>query len=185
MPAPLIKGRVILDSIQFTKDKLGEPTFQTVVARLDEPHRKIIERGLVQSGWYPADLMTRYLEIEIELFGLDPLTFRRLAEEASFRQLTGTYSGLLQTDPEASVRKSAASAQTYFKNVRSSLVSIGGKGAVLRFEGFGPSHSLLEPLICGYARQSLVMNGAKSPTAKFIVPIGDRSGHADMELAWE
>lgn len=185
MRGPRIKGRVILESMQLTREKLGDAFYAKVVAKLDEPLRALVEQGLIQSSWYPVDLLTQYMEIQVEMLGLEVNLFRKLAEEATSRQLSGVYRALLEVDPGARIRKFRASHLTYLQGVTATAVSIESASAVLRFEGLEKQHRLMEPLMAGFARKYMSMTGLKNPKAEFIVPIGDLSGHADMKITWE
>lgn len=181
----MVKGRVILDSVQPVRERLGEAFLAKVIAKLDEPYQKLIDAGLSQSDWYPLDLLTQFFETEVQMMGLDDGVFQKFAEEATYRQLSGTYRALLREDPEVSVRRFTAVQHTYFKNVAASLVSIESNAAVLRFEGFEKRHRLVQPIIAGFWRRSLHMGGATNPRAEFVVPVGDPSGHADLRITWE
>lgn len=185
MPAPEIKGRVVFDTIQFARKRLGDEFLEKLLEKLGEPYRKLIDRGISQADWYPVELLTRFLEIECELLGLDENVFRKGAEEAAAAQLTGTYRALLQYKPADGLRKYEAHQKTYFKNVPLTLVSQGPNCGVFRYEGFGPQHRLMEPLIIGFARQLVLLLGGKKPRVTFTVPIGDPRGYAEMEMAWE
>lgn len=185
MPDPRIKGRVIVDSIQLGRVKLGEEFVAKAIAQLDEPLRRLVEAGLSQSDWYPVDLWLQYTEVSAKLLGLDDAVFQKLSEEATYHQLRGTYRALLQTDPEAMVRRSIASVRTYWKNVSVTVISIEPGKALVRVAGFDERHRLVEPLFTGFSRRSLEMAGARNARAEFVVPIGDPSGHAELRLTWK
>lgn len=184
MPAPMIKGRLVIDAVQLAREKLGEQFVAQCMDKLEAPLRRLFDVGIVQSSWYPLELMTRFMEIECELIGIDDAVFGRLAEETTKRQLSGTYRALVQPDPLTMISKHVAVQQTYLKDVETTLVSVAPGEALFRLRGLGKRHRLIGPVIAGYVRQSMRMTGARDPEAVFIVTIGDPIGYADLRITW-
>lgn len=58
-----------------------------------------------------------------------------------------------------------------------------GNEAVLRYRGFEKSHRLMEPIILGFFRGMLEINGAKDLRARFTRPIGSPE-YAELVVTW-
>lgn len=182
--SPMIKGRVVLDSFHFGQDKMGDAFMKKIFAKLDEPLRKLVDEGLVQSSWYPVELLTQFMERTAEVMGVDQAVYRKVAEDAVARQLSGTYRSLAHATVEEHVRKGIVAHQTYFRNVSAKRVLFEANRLVIRYEGFAAEHRMIEPVIAGFVRQSLTMAGAKNPTVHWTVPVGDPRGYAEYEAIW-
>ncbi len=62
-----IKGSAIKETINQIKSRSGEEALQKIFSLLDEETRAICQGEIYSSSWYPLDLFTRFLEVEIRV----------------------------------------------------------------------------------------------------------------------
>ena len=114
-----IKGSAIKETIDQIKSRAGEAAFQKILGLLDQETRKVCEGEVFPSTWYPLDLFTRFLEIEIRVLadGKEEMVTRG-SEAVIERQLRGIYKAFVKLgSPEFVVKRIAAVHATYFQGV--------------------------------------------------------------------
>src|ERR1700674_662831 len=91
-----IKGSAIKETIDQIKLRAGEAAFQKILGLLDEETRKICEGDIFSSTWYPLDLFTRFLEVEIRVLadGKEEMVTRG-SEAVVEKQLRGIYKAFI------------------------------------------------------------------------------------------
>jgi len=62
-----IKGSAIKETINQIKSRAGEEALQKILCLLDEETRTICQNEIFPSSWYPLDVFTRFLEVEIRV----------------------------------------------------------------------------------------------------------------------
>ena len=114
-----IKGSAIKETIEQIKSRAGEAAFLKILGLLDEETRKVCEGEIFSSTWYPLDLFTRFLEIEIKVLanGNEEMVTRG-SEAVIERQLQGIYKAFVKFgSPEFVIKRIAAVHATYFQGV--------------------------------------------------------------------
>src|SRR5229473_5605371 len=62
-----IKGSAIKETINQIKSRAGEEALQKILGLLDEETRTICQNEVFSSSWYPLDVFTCFLEVEIRV----------------------------------------------------------------------------------------------------------------------
>ncbi len=144
-----IKGSAIKETIDQIKRRAGDPAFQKILGRLDDETREVFEGKIFSSTWYPLDLFTRFLEIEIKVLAdSNEEMVTRGSEAVIERQLRGIYKVFVKLgSPEFVIKRIAAVHATYFQGVPIDVKLEGNNRAFVRYTGFektAPHHGLCD-----------------------------------------
>jgi hypothetical protein len=92
-----IKGSAIKETINQIKSRAGEEALQKILGLLDEETRTICQNEVFSSSWYPLDVFTRFLEVEIRVLadGKEEMVTRG-SEAVIERQLRGIYKAFVK-----------------------------------------------------------------------------------------
>jgi len=114
-----IKGSAIKETINQIKARSGEDALQKILGLLDEEARTICQGEIYSSTWYPLDIFTRFLEVEIRVLadGREEMITRG-SEVVIEKQLRGIYKAFVKLgSPEFVIKRIAAVHETYFQGV--------------------------------------------------------------------
>ncbi len=181
-----IKGSAIKETIEQIKLRAGEAAFQTILGLLDDETRKICEGDIFSSTWYPLDLFTRFLEIEIKVLadGNEEMVTRG-SEAVIERQLRGIYKAFVKFgSPEFVIKRIAAVHATYFQGVPIDVQLQGNSSALVRYTGFEKQHRIMGFAIIGFFKKALEISGAKDVVIRFTLPIEAGKGYSELSIAW-
>ncbi|MGB8458609.1 MAG: hypothetical protein WCE50_12870 [Candidatus Acidiferrum sp.] len=181
-----IKGSAIKETIEQIKLRAGEAAFQTILGLLDDETRKICEGDIFSSTWYPLDLFTRFLEIEIKVLadGNEEMVTKG-SEAVIERQLRGIYKAFVKFgSPEFVIKRIAAVHATYFQGVPIDVQLQGNSRALVRYTGFEKQHRIMGFAIIGFFKKALEISGAKDVVIQFTVPIEEGKGYSELSIAW-
>src|SRR5580692_4095801 len=159
-----IKGSAIKETIDQIKSRNGEAAFQKILGLLDGETRKICEGDIFSSTWYPLDLFTRFLEIEIRVLadGNEEMVTRG-SEAVVEKQLRGIYKAFVKLgSPEFVIRRIAAVHATYFQGVPIDVQLQGENRALVKYTGFEKQHRIM-----GFAKKIRGMNRGNAPDNEF------------------
>lgn len=133
-----IKGSAIKETINQIKSRAGEEAFQKILGLLDEETRTICQNEVFSSTWYPLDVFSRFLEVEIRVLadGKEEMVTRG-SEAVIERQLRGIYKAFVKLgSSEFVIKRIAAVHATYFQGVPIEVQLQGHGKAVVRYTGF-------------------------------------------------
>lgn len=179
-----IKGSTVCDAVSAYLASLPDE-YREVLDKLDAGTRAVIT-GAQANEWVPLDHFVRYLQAQVDVTGedADALHAHR-AELVLERQLRGVYKIFTRlASPETVITRLAAVHTTYLRGVEVQHVALEKGKAILRYVGFEKGHRLMEPIIVGFYRKLLSVNGAKDIEVRFTEPIGGRQGWAELLLTW-
>jgi hypothetical protein len=181
-----IKGSAIKETINQIKSRSGEDALQKILALLDEETRKICQGEIYSSSWYPLDLFTRFLEVEIRvLAGGREEMITRGSETVIEKQLRGIYKAFVKLgSPEFVIKRIAAVHETYFQGVPIEVHVRGPGRAVVRYAGFEKQHRIMGFAIIGFFKKALEISGAKDVILRFTIPIEEGKAFAELSIAW-
>jgi hypothetical protein len=181
-----IKGSAIKETIDQIKSRAGEGAFQKILGLLDEETRKVCEGEVFSSTWYPLDLFTRFLEVEIRVLadGKEEMVTRG-SEAVIERQLRGIYKAFVKLgSPEFVVKRIAAVHATYFQGVPIDVQLQGNNRALVKYTGFEKQHRIMGFAIVGFFKKALEISGAKDVVIYFSTPIEEGKGYSELSIAW-
>ena len=181
-----IKGSAIKETTDQIKSRAGEAAFQKILGLLDEETRKVCEGEVFSSTWYPLDLFTRFLEIEIRVLanGKEEMVTRG-SEAVIERQLRGIYKAFVKLgSPEFVVKRIAAVHATYFQGVPIDVQLQGNNRALVKYTGFEKQHRIMGFAIVGFFKKALEISGAKDVVIFFSTPIEEGKGYSELSIAW-
>jgi hypothetical protein len=181
-----IKGSAIKETIDQIKSRAGEPAFQKILGLLDEETRKVCEGEVFSSTWYPLDLFTRFLEIEIRVLadGKEEMVTRG-SEAVIERQLRGIYKAFVKLgSPEFVIKRIAAVHATYFQGVPIEVQLQGNNRALVKYTGFEKQHRIMGFAIVGFFKKALEISGAKDVVIYFSIPIEEGKAYSELSIAW-
>jgi hypothetical protein len=181
-----IKGSAIKETIDQVKRRSGDAAFQKIIGLLDDETRKIFEGEIFSSTWYPLDLFTRFLEIEIRVLadGNEEMVTRG-SEVVIERQLRGIYKAFVKLgSPEFVIKRIAAVHATYFQGVPIEVQLEGNNRALVRYSGFEKQHRIMGFAIVGFFKKALEISGAKDVVIRFSVPIEEGKEFSELSIAW-
>lgn len=181
-----IKGSAIKETIAQIKHRSGEAALQKILGLLDEETRKIFEGEIFSSTWYPLDLFTRFLEIEIKVLanGNEEMVTRG-SEAVIERQLRGIYKAFVKLgSPEFVIKRIAAVHATYFQGVPIEVTLEGDNRALVKYTGFEKQHRIIGFAIVGFFKKALEISGAKDVALHFSTPIEEGKGYSELSIAW-
>jgi hypothetical protein len=173
-----IKGSAIKETTDQIKSRAGEAAFQKILGLLDEETRKVCEGEVFSSTWYPLDLFTRFLEIEIRVLanGKEEMVTRG-SEAVIERQLRGIYKAFVKLgSPEFVVKRIAA--------VPIDVQLQGNNRALVKYTGFEKQHRIMGFAIVGFFKKALEISGAKDVVIYFSTPIEEGKGYSELSIAW-
>ena len=184
-----IKGTVVLDTIADIRSEGGEAELAQILSRLEGKAQAFFRdeiEGLQPMRWVPLDHYTALLEACHAIYGSaypDMLISR--TEQIVEQQSRGIYRVMMKLSrPEALATRSALIIQTYYQGIEVES-TIQGKGRVLHvYRGFEKRHRLIAWPIMGFFRKALQICGVRGIETKFITPIEDGLGHADLLVTW-
>src|SRR5258705_11795443 len=133
-----IKGSAIKETINQIKSRSGEDALQKILGLLDEETRTICQGEIYSSTWYPLDIFTRFLEIEIKVLadGREEMVTRG-SEVVIEKQLRGIYKAFVKFgSPEFVIKRIAAVHAAYFQGVPIAGKLVGQGKAVVRYTEF-------------------------------------------------
>ncbi len=181
-----IKGSAIKETTAQIKSRAGEAAFQKILGLLDDETRKICEGDIFSSSWYPLDLFTRFLEIEIKVLadGNEEMVTRG-SEAVIERQLRGIYKAFVKLgSQEFVIKRIAAVHATYFQGVPIEVQLEGNNRAVVKYTGFEKRHRIMGFAIVGFFKKALEISGAKDVAICFSTPIEEGKGYSELSIAW-
>jgi len=181
-----IKGSAIKETINQIKARSGEDALQKIFGLLDEETLTICRGEIYSSSWYPLDIFTRFLEIEIKVLadGREEMVTRG-SEVVIEKQLRGIYKAFVKLgSPEFVIKRIAAVHATYFQGVPIDVQLVGQGKAVVRYTGFGKQHRIMGFAIIGFFKKALEISGAKDVVLRFTVPIEEGKEFAELSIAW-
>jgi hypothetical protein len=181
-----IKGSAIKETIDQIKRRSGEAAFQNILALLDDETRKTCGGEIFSSTWYPLDLFTRFLEIEIRVLadGNEEMVTRG-SEAVIERQLRGIYKAFVKLgSPEFVIKRIAAVHATYFQGVPIQVHLEGRGRALVKYTGFEKQHRIMGFAIVGFFKKALEISGAKDVVIRFSVPIEEGKSYSELTIAW-
>jgi hypothetical protein len=181
-----IKGSAIKETIAQIRRRSGDAAFQKILGLLDEETRKIFEGEIFSSTWYPLDLFTRFLEVEIRVLadGNEEMVTRG-SEAVIERQLRGIYKAFVKLgSPEFVIKRIAAVHATYFQGVPIDVKLEGNNRALVKYAGFEKQHRIMGFAIVGFFKKALEISGAKDVVIRFSTPIEEGKGYSELSIAW-
>ena len=181
-----IKGSAIKETINQIKSRAGEDALQKILGLLDEETRTICQGEIYSSSWYPLDLFTRFLEVEIRVLadGREEMITRG-SEAVIEKQLRGIYKAFVKLgSPEFVIKRIAAVHATYFQGVPIEVHLEGSGKALVRYTGFEKHHRIMGFAIIGFFKKALEISGAKDVVLRFTVPIEEGKEFAELSIAW-
>ena len=181
-----IKGSGIKETIDQIKARAGEPAFQKILTLLDDETRAVFSGEIFSSSWYPLDLFTRFLEVEIRVLanGNEEMITRG-AEAVNERQLRGVYKAFVKVgSPEFVIERIAAVHATFFQGVSLTVESPQAGKALIRYKGFQKQHRIIGFAIIGFFNKALELSGTKNVAIYFVVPIEAGEEHAELSITW-
>jgi eukaryotic-like serine/threonine-protein kinase len=181
-----IKGAGIKEAITQIKTRAGEAAFQKILGLLDEETRKICEGEIFTSTWYPLDVFTRFLEIEVRVLanGNEEMITRG-AEAVNEKHLTGIYKSFVKVGaPEFVIERIAAVHATYFQGVTVEVVAMEQGKALIKYTGFEKQHRIIGFAVIGFFNKALELSGAKDVVIHFPTPIGAGKAYCELSIAW-
>lgn len=181
-----IKGSAIKETISQIKSRAGEQAFQKILGLLDEETRTICQNEVVSSSWYPLDVFTRFLEVEIRVLadGKEEMVTRG-SEVIIEKQLRGIYKAFVKLgSPEFVIKRIAAVHATYFLGVPIEVQLQGHGKAVVRYTGFEKQHRIMGFAIIGFFKKALEISGAKDVVLRFTVPIEEGKAFSELSISW-
>ena len=103
-----IKGSAIQETIKQILRRAGEDALNKILATLDEEARTVFKAKIFASTWYPLDVFTRFLELEIKILAAgDENMVTRGSEAVIERQLRGIYKVFVKLgSPEFVIKQS-------------------------------------------------------------------------------
>lgn len=180
---PEIKGSTVVAAVESYRTYLPEEC-RRVLDSLDPKTRTLVTE--VQANeWIPVDAFVRYLQAQVDVVGGDA---RELILQRSMivldRQLRGIYRIFAKlSSPHTLIARLAGVNALFFRGVEVERATAQRGEVVLRYRGFEETHRLMEPIIIGFFRAVLEINGAKDLQAKFTRPIGSTE-YAELVLSW-
>lgn len=181
-----IKGSAIKETINQIKSRSGEDALQKILGLLDEETRIICQDEIYSSSWYPLDVFTRFLEVEIRVLadGKEEMITRG-SEVVIEKQLRGIYKAFVKLgSPEFVIKRIAAVHATYFQGVPIEVHLQGSGKALVRYTGFEKQHRIMGFAIIGFFKKALEISGAKDVVLSFTVPIEEGKTFAELSIAW-
>src|ERR1700675_140454 len=181
-----IKGSAIKETIDQIKSRGGEAAFQKILGLLDDETRKICEGEIFAFNWYPLDLFTQFLEIEIRVLadGKEEMVTRG-SEAVIERQLRGIYKAFVRLgSPEFVIKRIAAVHATYFQGVPIEVLLPANGRATVRYTGFEKQHRIMGFAIIGFFRKALEISGAKDVEIHFATPIDEGKPYSELSISW-
>jgi hypothetical protein len=145
--------------------------------------------GMPQSlplSWYPLDVFTRFLEVEISVLadGKEVMVTRG-SEVIIERQLRGIYKAFVKLgSPEFVIKRIAAVYATYFQGVPIEVQLQGHGKAVVRYSGFEKQRRIMGFAIIGFFKKALEISGAKDVVLRFTVPIEEGKAFSELSVSW-
>ena len=102
-----IKGSAIQETLKQILRRSGDDALNKILALLDDQARTVLKREIFASTWYPLDVFTRFLEMEIKVLAAgDENMVTRGSEAVIERQLRGIYKAFVKLgSPEFVIRK--------------------------------------------------------------------------------
>ena len=181
-----IKGSAIKETINQIKSRAGEEALQRILCLLDEETRTICQNEVFASSWYPLDVFTRFLEVEIRVLadGKEEMVTRG-SEVVIERQLRGIYKVFVKLgSPEFVIKRIAAVHATYFQGVPIEVQLQGHGKAVVRYTGFEKQHRIMGFAIIGFFKKALEISGATDVVLCFTVPIEEGKPFSEISISW-
>lgn len=181
-----IKGSAIQETINQILRRSGEDALKKILGQLDDEARAVLQGEIFPSSWYPLDVFTRFLELEIKVLaaGNEEMVTRG-SEAVIERQLRGIYKAFVKLgSPEFVIKRIAAVHATYFEGVPIEVSMPAHRSAIVRYRGFQKHHRIMGFAILGFFRKALEISGAKNVALKFTVPIEQGGEFAELSITW-
>jgi hypothetical protein len=181
-----IKGSGIKETIDQIKSRAGDEAFRKILGLLDAEARKVFGGEIFSSSWYPLDLFTHFLEVEIRVLanGNEEMVTRG-AEAVNERQLRGIYKAFVKEGaPEFVIERIAAVHATFFQGVTINVELLQPGKALLRYVGFERRHRIIGFAIIGFFKKALELSGTKDVVIYFPVRIEDGEKYSELSITW-
>lgn len=181
-----IKGSAIQETINQVLRRSGDDALNKILALLDEEARTVLKGKIFASTWYPLDIFSRFLELEIKVLAAgDENMVTRGSEAVIERQLRGIYKAFVKLgSPEFVIKRIAAVHATYFEGVPIEVDLPAPRSASVRYKGFEKQHRIMGFAIIGFFRKALEISGAKDVAIHFTVPIEEGREFAELSITW-
>ena len=179
-----IKGSAVRDAVAAYQAELPDE-YQKVLAALD-PQTRTLLAEVRSNEWMPLDAFVRYLQAQVDVTGVDP--YKLHTERAEFvveRQLHGLYRFFAKlASPQSLITRLSTVNTIFWRGIEVERTVVSKTKVIVRYRGFEKQHRLMEPIIIGFFRKVLQVNGAQDVEAEFTTPIGSRPDHAELLITW-
>jgi len=158
-----IKGVVLKSRLGFVRDSRGEPGIRSVLARLPEADRAVLD-SLLPSSWYRFEINERLDQAIAQEMGRGDEIFTVLGERSAADNLASSHRAFVDArDPHGLLRHAASIHQAYYDTGYRTYERTGERAAVLRTHDCA-SFSRPECLTnMGWHRKAIEICGGRNP----------------------
>lgn len=179
-----VKGSTIRAAVTAYREWYPEEC-EKVLKLLDPETREIIVETQ-PNQWAPMEAFIRYLQAQVDVTGVDADALHTYRSEfVCAQQFRGLYKAFIKlASPESLLKRLPVLQETFFRGTSVEAKVVEKGKAVFWYKGFEKGHRLIEPIMVGFFRKLLQLNGARDPTAVFTLSIGAGQEHAELVLTW-
>lgn len=183
-----VKGTALKASLAFLEAKLGREKARSVVRKLPDLDRQILESAILQSNWYEFSLLTKLMDAAAPEMILD--TPRSLAWEmgrfSADQGLRGLYRIFLHVaDPHFVIRKSSQLFATYYDSGEMTAERVENREAVLCLRKFNEPSKAFCDRLCGFMEKTMELSGCDNVSLTHPKCMARGDSHCEFLATWE
>ena len=181
------KAAMMINRIDFIKDRFGDDGLADVLAALREDQRVRLTQPLLSSQWLSMDTSADFLEAVLKTVAKgDEQVIVEMGRFSAEKALSGIYRMFVKFGSASFIiGRGAAVFRTMFNGGQSKAESLGPKEALWTSEGFTTHHRLIEVVMYGWMIRALELSGAKNVKATVVTSLKGGKGKFEIKGVWE
>lgn len=186
-----IKAVNLKSSIEFIKNKYGDPEFEKVVSLLSDENKKLfLASRILDSQWVSMDSWINFWQIAIkELCNNDESVIIDAGVHNAKKELTGIYKAFLKiSSPLFLVRRVPFMTKMYLKSDDEKISVTTHKQEENKFtidlEKLDAKYRLFELGLLGWVKEAFTLSGAKDLQVAVSKSLSDGEGIIQFAISW-
>ncbi len=183
-----VKGTAIEATIEHVRGTYGEEGLSRLLASVSAPSRRILEKMILPSTWYPIGPgLFEPTRAVCDLFhGGDLAGAWHVGRASADSALKGIYKALLVlVSPTTVVERGPGILATYYRPLQTKVTKLGEGRYSLQLAGVDEPSPVFDRRIAGWAERALEMAGAKELRVDIVSSAADGAPVSEIHFVWK
>jgi hypothetical protein len=182
-----IKGINLSGTLSINKAAFGDELHNKIIAQLSLEDREILNKMVLDAGWYPLDSFVHYLEIMTrDVLKGNEKALQKGTGTVVEAQFKGIYKALLQLgSPRAFVDRISAITNRYYQGITIETEYLDKQKVKATYRGFEKEHRIYEVTILGWWEKVMELLGGKNVQVSLVTSLRENKGYFELIASWE